>query len=79
MAKKLLNAALAGLAVLTVLPLVVSDADAKVRRIRDRDVRGAPAPVAGIGLPFVLLMGGYLYWRRRNGSDSQIDSASPKA
>ena len=71
MARKILNTALAGLAVLTVLPLVVSDADARVRRHKDRDVRGAPAPVAGIGLPFVLLMGGYLYWRRRKSSPSQ--------
>ena len=71
MTKKLVNTALAALALLTVLPLVSSDADARVRRHRDPDVRGAPAPVAGVGLPFVLLIGGYLYWRRRNGSSSQ--------
>ena len=71
MARKLVNMALAGLAVVTVLPLVVSDADAKVRRHKDREVRGAPIPAAGVGLPFVLMMGGYLYWRRRNGAPSQ--------
>jgi hypothetical protein len=72
MSKSFLTVAMTSLAVLTILPLVASDAEArKIRKPRDRDVRGAPAPIVGVGLPFVLLTGGYLYWRRQKSNSSQ--------
>lgn len=33
--------------------------------------RGAPGPVAGVGLPFVLVAGGYVYLRRRKSKSAE--------
>ena len=47
------------------LSVVVSDAEAGKRRDKIKAIRGAPGPIAGAGLPFLAVIGGYVYFRRK--------------
>ena len=62
---------------LLAMPALIDTADAaKDRKIHKvRNVRGTPGPIAGVGLPFLVLAGGYAAYRRKRARNS---TTSPK-
>jgi len=58
------------IAMLIFAPATVIAVD--VANAKDKPAKGAPGPIAGAGLPFLVLVGGYwLYRRRRNQQPSK--------